>query len=109
CQSRARVTLASVLLATFAFVVTPAHAKIIDVIEYYNASLNHYFMTSLPAEIAALDAGTIKGWKRTGMEFRANEKPVNGTTAVCRYYIPAEKGDSHFFSASKAECAKVRR
>ncbi len=26
---------------------------------------------------------------------------------VCRYYIPPESGDSHFFSASAKECAEV--
>ena len=34
---------------------------------------------------------------------------MNGTDPVCRYFIPAEQGYSHFFSASPAECAKVRR
>jgi hypothetical protein len=28
---------------------------------------------------------------------------------VCRFYIPPEEGDSHFFSASTEECAQVRQ
>ena len=41
------------------------------VIEYYNASLDHYFITSEPAEAAMLDAGTtVAGWQRTGFEFK---------------------------------------
>ena len=69
------MTFAAALLATLTFAVTPAHAKVVDVIEYYNASQDHYFITSLPAEIAALDSGTIKGWMRTGKQFLAHESP----------------------------------
>ena len=28
---------------------------------------------------------------------------------MCRFYIPPQKGDSHFFSASPVECAEVER
>ena len=76
-------------------------------IEYYNASKDHYFITSSPDEIDSLDSGKTKGWKRTGKQFRAHDKLVNGTNPVCRYYIPAAQGDSHFFSASASECAKI--
>ena len=58
-------------------------------------------------EIEKLDSGESKGWTRTGKQFRAHETLVNGTNPVCRYYIPADQGDSHFFSAFVAECAKV--
>ena len=30
-----------------------------------------------------------------------------GVNPVCRFYIPPEHGDSHFFSASPAECASI--
>jgi glucose/arabinose dehydrogenase len=33
----------------------------VDVVEYYHAALDHYFITATPAEINALDGGTIKG------------------------------------------------
>ena len=37
------------------------------VIEYYNPSLDHYFVTAEPAEAAMLDAGVVvPGWLRTG-------------------------------------------
>src|SRR5262249_10142053 len=32
---------------------------------------------------------------------------VAGASPVCRYYLPPEYGDSHFFSASPEECAEV--
>lgn len=76
------------------------------VVEYYNASLDHYFITWLPAEIATLDAGiAIRGWARTGQTFRTHPVPGAGTTPVCRYYIPPGKGDSHFFGRGAVECA----
>ena len=79
-----------------------------DVIEFYNASLDHYFMSSLAADISALDSGQLKGWARTGRSFHAYPQPTAGANAVCRYYIPPALGDSHFYSASPAECAQVR-
>ncbi|MFO1312398.1 MAG: sialidase family protein [Burkholderiales bacterium] len=80
-------------------------------VEYYHAAFDHYFITSLPAEIAALDAGTLTGWSRTGRGFAVFAAPPAGGPAaspVCRFYIPPQHGDSHFFSASPAECAAVR-
>jgi hypothetical protein len=72
-------------------------------IEYYNAALDHYFMTSLAPEIAALDSGAIAGWMRTGQSFNAYAAPVVDADPVCRFYLPAPR-DSHFFTASPVEC-----
>jgi hypothetical protein len=98
--------LAWLILATLAFAVNLAQAKVVDVVEFYNAAQDHYFITSLPEEIAKLDSGST--WKRTGQHFQAHDTQVNGTNPVCRYYMPPGYGDSHFFSASPAECARVR-
>jgi hypothetical protein len=80
-------------------------------IEYFNARLGHYFMTPLTSEQGVLDSGTLAGWKRTGQWFRTNlpgSDAANGTRGVCRYYGRPEAGlDSHFYSASPAECAAV--
>jgi len=77
----------------------------VDVVEYKNASLDHYFITWIPGEIAKLDAGTtIKGWVRTGATFKTYPLALAGTTPVCRYYIPPGKGDSHFFGRGTVEC-----
>jgi hypothetical protein len=99
---RARTALAALALA-FA---TPVSAEI--VVEYYHAGLDHYFMTPLASEIAALDAGRFFGWGRTGFTFESFPAPAAGTNPVCRFYIPPESGDSHFFSASPDECSAVR-
>jgi hypothetical protein len=77
------------------------------IVEYYNATLDHYFMTSLENEIDALDSGRIAGWTRTGLVFDAAAAAGNGLSPVCRFYIPPAHGDSHFFSASPAECETV--
>jgi hypothetical protein len=82
-----------------------AVAPLTPVIEYYNASFDHYFITWVPAEIAILDAGTaIKGWVRTGRSFPTYTTALSGTSPVCRYYIPPKSGDSHFFGRDPDEC-----
>jgi len=82
-----------------------AVAATVPVIEYYNASQDHWFITSLPTEIAALDSGKTPGWTRSGWKFEAYPHIHAGTSPVCRFYIPLEDGGSHFYSASAAECA----
>ncbi|HTP45646.1 MAG TPA: hypothetical protein VMQ50_01820 [Casimicrobiaceae bacterium] len=80
----------------------------VTVVEYYAASLDHYFITPVAAEIDALDSGRIPGWVRTGQSFLAYSSQAAADLAaspVCRFYIPPVDGDSHFFSASQDECA----
>jgi hypothetical protein len=81
---------------------------LVQVIEYYNAATDHYFLTSVSPEIATLDAGQIAGWVRTGYNFNAFADAVAGASPVCRLYLPPVYGDSHFFSALPAECAYVQ-
>ena len=77
----------------------------VNVIEYYNATLDHYFITWVPSEQAALDAGnTPTRWTRTGLSFKAYANTQTNTSAVCRYYIPPAWGDSHFFGRNPTEC-----
>jgi len=84
----------------------PPATSTVEVIEYYNAALDHYFITWVAAEIANLDAGlTPTRWTRTGYSFKAYVSSQPGTSPVCRYYIPPGKGDSHFFGRGLAECA----
>jgi len=76
----------------------------VTVFEFYNASLDHYFITHAADEIAKLDDGTFKGWARTGLTFNAFTAAAGGTSAVCRIYIPPGKGDGHFFGRDVLEC-----
>jgi serine protease len=78
------------------------------VVEYYNAELDHYFMTWAAEEILLLDAGTaIKGWRRTGKAFEVLLTPALGAAGVCRIYIPPGLGDGHYFGRDATECTKT--
>jgi len=79
-------------------------AATVDVIEFYNAGLDHYFITWVANEIHDLDAGVHVGWARTGKSFKAYPSAQPGTSDICRYYIPPAEGDSHFFGRGTVEC-----
>jgi cytochrome c553 len=78
------------------------------VVEFYNAARDHYFISAAPDEIRDLDSGVHAGWARTGFTFKAYAGSGATASPVCRFYLPPENGDSHFFSASPAECDQVR-
>ena len=90
------------------FTVLPAP---LTAVEYHWPSADHYFVTADPREIAALDAGLFPGWIRTGQTFEVlpSATPLSGSLSqVCRFYGKPEAGlDSHFYSASLAECQAV--
>jgi len=81
------------------------------VVEYYRSEVDHYFMTASPQEQAMLDEGIHRGWVRTGRTILAwTDAPLAPATAraVCRFLGRPEAGlDSHFYSASAAECEAV--
>ncbi|MDH5246392.1 MAG: glycoside hydrolase [Betaproteobacteria bacterium] len=113
-NSGPNVALASTLLfAATLTAVAAVRAATVSVVEYYHSALDHYFVTQLPGEVSALDSGQQRGWARTGRTFGAWPSAADaGSIAanpVCRFYIPPDKGSSHFFSASPAECAAVLR
>jgi hypothetical protein len=75
------------------------------VVEYYNASLDHYFMTHDELEIQNLDnAVPNNGWERSGETWRVRSSPETGSSPVCRFYIPPAEGNSHFYGRGAAEC-----
>jgi hypothetical protein len=77
-------------------------------VEYFNATLDHYFLTHVSNEIAILDAGVqIKGWTRTGQSIPVATSASATTSPVCRMYIPPGLGDSHFYGRGTAECAST--
>jgi serine protease len=84
---------------------TTAPGTPVSLVEYYNATLDHYFITWLPAEQANLDAGnTPTRWNRTGYSIKTFTTAQPGTSDVCRFYIPPALGDSHFFGRGTTEC-----
>jgi len=80
-----------------------------DAIEYYNASINHYFMTSFPEEAAALDIGfPVAGWTRTGKSFPVYSVPGTDLAPACRFFGALGSGiNSHFYTVIAPECALV--
>ena len=88
-----------------------AGAATLTAVEYYNATLDHYFVTASADEIAKLDAGAFAGWARTQLGFTVfgPATPGAGAVPVFRFYGSPTAGlDSHFYSASAAECADVK-
>jgi hypothetical protein len=84
----------------------------VNVVEFYNSDLRHYFITASDAEANAIDAGAAgPGWSRTGKTFRVFASTA-GTSAspACRFYGTRGKGpNSHFFTALPAECELVKQ
>jgi hypothetical protein len=78
-------------------------------VEYYHAGLDHYFYTSDLIEIAAIDAGKVGAWVRTGKTWTAVRHPgcipTSSDTTVYRFSgIPGKGPNSHFFTRDRAEC-----
>ena len=86
---------------------SPLPAGLAVAVEFYSRALDHYFITSIRREIADLDSGVHPGWERTGMRFLAYTGPGPGIFPVCRFYRTPGAGDSHFYSAIKAECDAI--
>lgn len=91
----------------------------VPVIEFYNVTLKHYFLTASAAEAAGVDAGAAgPGWQRTGENFRAWQPVGAGSLVgvpqlaqtVCRFYgTPGRGPNSHFYTINMPECDFVRR
>ena len=81
-----------------------------DTVEFYNATLKHYFMTSEPAEAAMLDAGVIvPGWVRTGFDFKSWTTGSGVGVSACRFFRSFGGGSyTHFFTINSDECNKLR-
>src|SRR5262249_15632206 len=96
------------VMAVLAVPKLPPSPTRTTIVEYYNAALDHYFITGFPAEIADLDNGVHRGSARTGQTFSSYAVGSAGRTGrrpVCRAYgLPSAGIDSHFYSASPDEC-----
>ncbi len=75
------------------------------VVEFYNTTLNHYFITADPNEATAIDGGSAgPGWSRTGQTWKSG-----GPARVCRFYGVQSAGgpNGHFYTIDPDECAAV--
>ncbi len=80
-----------------------------NAVEYFNATMGHYFITAFPEEAAALDAGRIAGWARTGYTFPVDTSAVGAAQPVCRFFSATfAPKSSHFYTPYAAECAAVK-
>ena len=91
----------------------PAVANV-PVVEFFNAILDHYFVTAGSGEINAVDTGAAgPGWERTARGFRAfiPESGIpSGALPVCRFYgTPGRGPNSHFYTVIASECDTVKR
>ena len=76
-------------------------------VEFYNRTLDHYFISTDANEINLLDTGVLSGWERTGIRFLAYNTSAPGTNPVCRFYMRPGVGDSHFYSGDPIECQQT--
>ena len=89
--------------------VDPPTPVAIMVVEYHNASFDHYFITPIIAEIALLDAHVppFQDWSRTGFSFKAyaNLSAAIASTPICRFFNNhfAPKS-SHFYAPRGSGC-----
>ncbi|MEO8345443.1 MAG: heparinase II/III family protein [Betaproteobacteria bacterium] len=108
-----------VLVAVACTLPLPSSARNVEVVEFYNAGLGHYFISPNPVEIGALDSGAFGGaWKRTGESFPAwdlSGAPA-GTVPVCRFFGTDKYrndgsrigANSHFYAAIPTDCEYVK-
>ena len=79
----------------------PAATATRSIIEFYNASLDHYFMSQDPDEIRALDSGVKVGWMRTGQSidgYVPAQSDQRGRPAARYYGLPSAGLDTHLFT-----------
>jgi len=75
-------------------------------IEYYFPAWNMYFVTALPNEVTALDAGAFPGWVRTGGQFNVYPTTAapSGASTVWRFFSTTfAPKSSHFYTALEVE------
>jgi photosystem II stability/assembly factor-like uncharacterized protein len=86
--------------------------RTVEMVEFHNTLLDHYFITFDAAEAAGIDRGAAgPGWTRTGLSFPAYRNK-DGLSYLaqsgCRFYgTPGVGPNSHFFTADAGECAQV--
>lgn len=79
-----------------------------EAFRYHHRDFDHAFVTSLPDEIAKLNAGVFGGWELTGESFHVYGAGTPGTRDQYRFF-GASFGDksSHFFTDDAAEAMLV--
>ena len=99
--------LRTALLGLLGATANSAWAQAVTVVEYYNQTLDAYFITGRVYEQRQLDALPV--FQRTGMSFEATAS-APGTAQVCRFYvnIATPYANSHFYGLGDNECEALR-
>lgn len=97
-------------ITTLTVSAIPRVTQTAPVVEFYNAKLDHYFITQNDLEVRDLDNNVHPGWSRTGQSFtayRADASDGRGAP-VCRWYgLPSAGLDTHMVSGSLVECNAI--
>lgn len=80
-------------------------------VEYHDAEFDDYFVTSIPAEIDALDSQAIAGWQRSGQYFPIHSPGDAKAVPMCRFFSGTTFAplSTHFLTPFGNECAKLER
>ena len=113
--SRIRADLAALLAAIAMLAATTSATALPPVppdtaVEFYHAAFDHYFITNDPGGNRRARLGPHHGLDAHRPRIhgvRGRGRVMRPPIPVCRFYIPPQHGDSHFFSASLAECQAV--
>ena len=104
-----QIILAALALTAASSAVTSAWAQAVTVVEYYNKSLDAYFITGRATEQQQLDV--VADFQRTGMTFQAVAASANvaGMSPVCRFYVnlASPYANSHFYGIESTECEQL--
>jgi hypothetical protein len=106
CSGSARTCVVTMSAARNVTAVFTQLVPVALVVEFYNAPLDHYFVTANPLEATAIDNGSAgPGWSRTGLSFKPG-----GAIPVCRFYGSVSPGpNSHFYTANAQECYSLQQ
>ncbi len=102
--------LAALTLFAAATATTAQAVETVTVIEYYNQSLDAYFITARVDEQTLLDSSP--NFVHTGTRFVANAAAdaTASQTRICRFYISGVSPfvSSHFYGAESKDCVPLR-
>ncbi len=106
CSRGVATAATALLLCAFSAQV---QAQTVTVVEYYNKSLDAYFVTGRVGEQSAVDG--VADFQRTGMTFQAVAAATAPTTLtqVCRFYINLVTPyvSSHFYGRKGVDCESL--
>ena len=101
--------LRGVLALTLALGASSVFAQAVTVVEFYNRTLDAYFITGRTGEQQSLDSQA--DFRRTGMTFNAVAATgaTTNTTRICRFYInlTSPPTSTHFYGREGVDCVQI--